>query len=65
MMQGSTVEAKISLIDLEDHAEILGDCEVLEKVSVGSTLIHKVLHPVMGALILIAPTSGSAATIAF
>lgn len=53
-----------SLIDLDRYAEVMGESEAVGNLDLGSTLISKVVHPLLGVILLVNTDGGMAAMIA-
>lgn len=53
-----------NMIDLDRYAEVLGESESVGDLNLGSTLISKVIHPLLGAVLLVNTDGGMAAMIA-
>ncbi|MFK3741016.1 hypothetical protein [Massilia sp. TN1-12] len=47
---------KQRVISLEDFADLLEESKVESVLDLGGTILHRVIHPVMGALVLINTT---------
>jgi hypothetical protein len=52
-----------SLIEPDEFAEYMESSALLGRLDLGSSLINKVMHPALGALLLISTDSGAAALI--
>ena len=56
-MSNAVVTNKQQIISLEDFADLLDASTVESVLDLGGTILHRVLHPVMGALVLVNTTS--------
>jgi hypothetical protein len=48
---------KQQIISLEDFADLLDASTVESVLDLGGTILHRVMHPIMGALVLVNTTS--------
>lgn len=53
-----------NMIDLDRYAEVLGEGETVGRLDLGSTLISKVVHPLLGVVLMVNTDGGMAAMIA-
>jgi len=56
-VSNAVVTNKQQIISLEDFADLLDASTVESVLDLGGTILHRVLHPVMGALVLVNTTS--------
>lgn len=60
-MHRAVGDCEVSIVDIEEHVDILEASEILEKQEVGSALIYKVCHPTHGKMVMFVPSYGGAA----
>lgn len=46
----------LTIVDLDHLADTLAESEIITTADLGSTLVHKVKHPIRGTLILVNTT---------
>lgn len=63
MGSGSAGTQIANMIDLDRYVEVMGESEKMGEMDLGSTLISKVLHPVLGVVLMVNTDGGLAAMI--
>lgn len=56
-MNKAAASEQQSVISLESYCDLLEESEVQSTLDMGSALLHKVLHPKLGNIVLVSTTS--------